>query len=106
VEASRKLIRGHILGLPESMLAPTFIGTWIRDGAIVFDCANQESADWLMSLYGVIRVEDAPLHVLPANELPKHHRMVMHVEEAVLTAEETDKLFDRRNTGLVAGESS
>jgi len=45
VGVSRKLIRGHILGLPESPYntGPTFTGTWVRDGTIVFGCTNQES---------------------------------------------------------------
>jgi len=57
-----------------------------------------------MSLSGVIRVGDAPLRVLPANELPKRHRVIVHVEEADLAVEKTDKLLDRQNTGLTAGE--
>jgi len=29
VEVSRKLIRGHILGLLEGTITPTFVGTWM-----------------------------------------------------------------------------
>jgi len=68
---------------------------WLRDGAIVFGCTNQESVDWLINLFGVIRVEDIPLRVLPANKPPKHHRVVLHVEETDLIAEETVKFLDR-----------
>jgi len=61
-------------------------------------------ADWLISLFGDIRMEDVPLCVMPADKLPKCHWVVVHVEKANLTAEETVKLFDRQNTGLVAKE--
>jgi len=104
VGETRKLIRGCILELPEGTLAPTFTGTWIRNGAIFFGCTNQQSADWLKSLSGKLRVEDSPLRVLSADELFKRHRVVVHVEESDLAAEETIKLLDRQNTGLAAGE--
>jgi len=68
----------------------------------VIGCANQESTDWLKSFSGVIRVKDVPLRVLPADELPNRYRVVVHVEEADLTA--AVKLLDRQNTGLAARE--
>jgi len=53
----------------------------------VFGCANQESVGWLISLSSVIiRVEDAECG---ANQ---HHWMLVHMEEADLTAEEIVKL--------------
>ncbi|KYM93748.1 hypothetical protein ALC62_15651 [Cyphomyrmex costatus] len=91
----RRLVRKHILELPEDGLAPTFTGTWERDGTVIFNCANQQTVDWLKSLSTVIK-----LHVLPAGELPKRHR----VEESDLAVEETIKLLDRQHTGLRARE--
>ncbi|KYN02056.1 hypothetical protein ALC62_07125 [Cyphomyrmex costatus] len=95
---------GHILELPEDGLAPTFTGTWERDGAVIFNCANQQTVDWLKSLSTVIKIGGTALHVLPAGELPKRHRVVVHVEESDLAVEEAIKLLDRQNTGLGARE--
>ncbi|KYN05848.1 hypothetical protein ALC62_03215 [Cyphomyrmex costatus] len=104
VEEIRQLVRRHILELPEDGLAPTFTGTWERDGAVIFNCANQQTVDWLKSLYTEIRIGSTTLHVLPAGELPKLHRVVVHVEESDLAAETAIKLLDRQNTGLGARE--
>lgn len=38
------------------------------------------------------------LHVL--NELPKHHRIVVYVEDPKLSVKEALELFDRQNEGL------
>jgi len=92
----RRLVRGRILSLPDDAPAPTFTSTWEREGALIFCCANQTSADWLQSLSGELKAEGVPLRVLPADELPKRHRVVVHVEEPDLTAEETVKLLDRQ----------
>ncbi|KYM97062.1 hypothetical protein ALC62_12263 [Cyphomyrmex costatus] len=100
----RRLVRKHILELPEDGLAPTFTGTWERDGAVIFNCANQQTVDWLKSLSTVIKIGGTALHVLPAGELPKRHRVVVHVEESDLAVEEAIKLLDRQNTGLGARE--
>jgi len=100
----RRLVRGRILSLPDDAPAPAFTSTWEREGALIFCCANQTSTDWLQSLSGELKVEGVPLRVLPAGELPKRHRVVVHVEEPDLTAEETVKLLDRQNTGLAARE--
>jgi len=91
----RKLVRGRILALPDDASAQTFTGSWERDGAFVFCCANQGSADWLKSLSGEIKIGGVPLRASPADELPKRHRVVVHVEEPDLTVEETIKLLDR-----------
>ncbi|KYN05108.1 hypothetical protein ALC62_04003 [Cyphomyrmex costatus] len=100
----RRLVRKHILELPEDGLAPIFTGTWERDGAVIFNCANQQTVDWLKSLSTVIKIGGTALHVLPAGELPKRHRVVVHVEESDLAVEEAIKLLDRQNTGLGARE--
>jgi len=41
----RKTIRGRILS--EKATAPTFTGSWERDGALTFACANEATRDWL-----------------------------------------------------------
>jgi len=99
----RRLVRGRILALPDDAPAPAFTGSWERDGAIIFCCANQSSAEWLKSLSGE-KLGEVPLRALPADELPKRHRVVVHVEEPDLTVEETIKFLDRQNTGLAARE--
>jgi len=42
VGAARKLVMGRILALPGDAPAAT---SWERDGALIFCCANQSSAD-------------------------------------------------------------
>lgn len=100
----RKKIRGRILELAEGTKAPTFTGSWERDGAMVIACADGWSGDWLKGLASELAVGDAPLRVLPIEELPKRHRLIVHVEEPDLTAQEALKLLDRQNTGLAASE--
>ncbi|KYM93660.1 hypothetical protein ALC62_15739 [Cyphomyrmex costatus] len=100
VKEIRRLVRGHILELPEDGLAPTFTGTWERDGAVIFNCTNQKSVDWLKSLSTEIKIGSTVLRVLPAGELPKCHRVVVHVEELDMAGEEAIKLLDRQNAGL------
>jgi len=100
----RRLVRGRILALPDDAPAPAFTGSWERDGALMFCCANQGSAEWLKSLSGEMKLGETPLRALPADELPRRHRVVVHVEEPDLTIEETIKFLDKQNTGLAAGE--
>lgn len=100
----RKLIRGRIIALQRGTKAPTFTGSWIRVGALVFACANQESADWLKSLSGEINMGNVPLRVLPVDELPKRHRVVVHVEEPDLSVKGALELLDRQNEGLAPGD--
>lgn len=100
----RKLIRGRIIALQRGTKAPTFTGSWLRDGALVFACANQESADWLRGLSGDISTGNVPLRVVPVDELPKRHRVVVHVEEPDLLVKEAIELLDRQNVGLAPGD--
>jgi len=67
----RRLVRGRILALPDNASALAFTGSWERDGALVFCCANQGSADWLKSLSGEMKIGGVPLRALPADELSK-----------------------------------
>jgi hypothetical protein len=41
----KKLIRGRILS-QVGATAPTFMGSWERDGALIFACANEATRDW------------------------------------------------------------
>ena len=100
----RKLVRGRIIALQIGTKAPTFTGSWTRDGALVFACANEESADWLKSLSADLSLGNVPLRVLPADELPKRHRVVVHVEEPDLSVKEAISLLDRQNVGLAPGD--
>jgi len=52
---------------------PAFTGSWERDGALIFCCANQSSTDWLKGLSGDIMLEGVPLRTLPAEEIPKRY---------------------------------
>jgi len=49
-------------------------------------------------------VGENSLRVVPVEELPKRHRVVVHVEEPDLSAEEALRLLGRQNTGLATGD--
>lgn len=100
----RKLIRTRILGLSEDAMAPTFIGTWVTDGALIVSCANKESEEWLRSHSSDWKIRETPLRVLAAGELPKRHRVVIHVEEPDIEVEEALRLLSQQNTGLATRE--
>ncbi|EFN60689.1 hypothetical protein EAG_04856 [Camponotus floridanus] len=86
------MIRGRILELSEGTKAPIFSGFWERDGAFVFRCDDEQSGDWLKSLSSDLKVGRNSLCVVPIDEQPRCHRMVIHVEEPNLSAEETMRL--------------
>lgn len=94
----KKLIRDRILELPEGTKAPTFSGSWERDGALVFTCTDEQSGDWLKNLD--LKFEEGFLRVLPFDELPKRHRVVVHVEEPDVSVEEVLRLLGKQNMGL------
>ncbi|XP_029162919.1 uncharacterized protein LOC114934410 [Nylanderia fulva] len=100
----RKLIRGRIIALQKGTKAPTFTDSWIRDGALIFACANDESANWLKSLFADLRLRNVPLRVLPVDELPKRHRVVVHVQEPDFFVKEAIELLDRQNVSLASGD--
>jgi len=91
----RKMIRGRILELPEGTKAPIFSGSWERDGAFVFVCDDEQSGDWLKSLSSDLKVGGNSLPVVPVDELPRRHRVVVHVEEPDLSAEEAWRRLGR-----------
>ncbi|KAK0159523.1 hypothetical protein PV327_010982 [Microctonus hyperodae] len=69
------------------------------DGASIVSCSNEESGMWLKSLFSENKIGGKTIHVLPPEELPKRHRVVVHVEEDVLAQEATD-LMNRQSPGL------
>lgn len=44
------------------------------------------------------------MHALPADELFKRHRIVVHVRDPKMSIKETLKFLDRQNKGLAASE--
>lgn len=100
----RKLIRERILELPEDTKVPTFSGSWERDGALVFICADEQSGNWLKSLSCDLKLGESSLRVLPLNELPKRYRVVVHVEEPDVSAEEALRLLCKQNAGLATSD--
>lgn len=99
---TRKLIRERILELPENTKAPTFSGSWETDGALVFTCVDEQSGDWLKNLS--LKLGENSLRVLSVDELPKRHRVMVHVEEPDVSAEEALKLLGKQNTGLATND--
>lgn len=100
----RKLIRERILELPEDTKAPTFSGSWERDGALVFTCADEQSGNWLKRLSSDLKLGESSLRVLPLDELPKRHRVVVHVEEPDVSAEEVLRLLCKQNADLATSD--
>jgi len=101
---TRKLIRKRILELPEDTKAPTFSGSWERDGALVFTCVDEQSGDWLKNLSSDLKLGENSLRVLSVDELPKRHRVVVHVEEPDVSAEEALRLLGKQNMGLATND--
>ncbi|KAK0078644.1 hypothetical protein PV326_009224 [Microctonus aethiopoides] len=73
----------------------------IRDGAGVVGCTDEESRIWLKSLFPDNKIGGRLIRVVQPEELPKRHRVVIHVDE-VVSAREVTALMDRQNPGLNA----
>jgi hypothetical protein len=73
----KKLIRGRILS-QVGTTAPTFTGSWERDGALIFACANKATRDWLSQITAETKIGENTLHVMPVDELPERHRVIIH----------------------------
>jgi hypothetical protein len=71
-----------------------------RDGAVIFNCADIETVGWLKSLTTVLTMKEA----VGIDELPKRHRVVVHVEDPKLSVKQIIDLLDRQNEGLTSGE--
>jgi hypothetical protein len=46
----KRSVKGRILDLVKGTKAPIFQGTSDRDGAVIFNCADVETGEWLKSL--------------------------------------------------------
>lgn len=100
-EELREEIEGRILGLTRGTKAPTFKGTSDRDGAVVFNCTDEQSAGWLRSLTAEITLKSgASLRALRVDELPKRHRVVVHVDNPKKPINEIIELIDKQNPGV------
>ncbi|KAK0072647.1 hypothetical protein PV325_011046, partial [Microctonus aethiopoides] len=95
------LLRSQILSLKEGSRASKFEGVWERDGAAVVGCTDEESGMWLKSLFSVNKIGGRLIRVVQPEELPKRHRVVIHVDE-VVSARQATALMDRQNPGLNA----
>lgn len=95
----RKLIRERILS-DRLNRAPSFTGSWERDGAMVFACQDEMSRDWLANAIALFKIGSTSLRVVPTEELPGRHRVVIHAEEPEATAKEIVDLLARQNEGL------
>jgi hypothetical protein len=99
----KESVKGHILDLVMGTKAPIFQGTSDRDGAVIFNCADVETVEWLKSLTTVLTIKEGlQLRAVGVNELPKCHRIVVHVEDPKMSVKETLDLLDRQNKGLAS----
>ncbi|XP_071572498.1 uncharacterized protein [Temnothorax nylanderi] len=94
--------RRSILSIAMGTKAPTFKGTSDRDGAVIFNCTDIETEGWLRSLTSAIDLNGVRLRALRLDELPRRHRVVVHVEDPKMPVKEAIELLDRQNKGLQA----
>jgi hypothetical protein len=100
----KESVKGRILDLVKDTKAPIFQGTSDRDGAVIFNCADVETVEWLKSLTTVLMIKEGVLRAVGVDELPKRHRVVVHVEDPEMSVKETLELLDRQNKGLGTSE--
>jgi hypothetical protein len=101
----KRLVKGRILDLVRGTKAPIFQGTSDRDGTVIFNCADVETVERLKSLTTVLTIQEGlQLRALGVDELPKRHRVVVHVEDRKMSVKETLELLDRQNKGLATSE--
>lgn len=94
-------VEGRILGLARGARAPTFKGTYDRDGAIIFNCTDEQTSIWLKTLTSEFSLKNGTqLRVLRIDELPKRHRVMVHVENPKMPIKDILELLDRQNSGL------
>jgi hypothetical protein len=102
---SKDLVKGRILDLVRGTKAPIFQGTSDRDSAIIFNCADVETVEWLKSLTTVLSIKEGlQLRALGVDELPKCHRVVVHMEDPEMSVKVKLELLDRQNKGLASSE--
>lgn len=96
----KETVRRRILCLAKGTKAPTFRGTSDRDGAVVFNCTDRETEEWLRSLTSELKINGIELRALRVDELPRRHRIVVHVEDPTIPVKEALELLDRQNVGI------
>jgi hypothetical protein len=70
-----------------------FQGTSDRDGAVIFNCADEETVERLRSLMTVFTIKEGlQLCVMGVYELPKSNQVVVHVQNPEMTAKEAIEL--------------
>ena len=78
----KRSVKWRILDLVKGTKAPIFQGTSDRDGAVIFNCADAETVEWLKSLTTVPKIKEGlQLRAVGVDKLPKCHRVVVHVED-------------------------
>ncbi|THK33074.1 putative odorant receptor 98b [Diachasma alloeum] len=97
----RKLLKWAILALPDGAKAPTFDGVWERDGAVVVNCTDEITGNWLKSLFPESKISGHTIHVVSLSERPKKHRVVVHVEDPEITSQEALCFLEKQNKGLM-----
>jgi hypothetical protein len=75
----KRLVKKRVPNLGGGTKAPIFQGTSDRDGAVIFNCADVETVEWLKSLTTVL-------------------------EDPEMSVKETLELLDRQNKGLATSE--
>jgi hypothetical protein len=99
----KESVKGRILDLVMGTKAPIFQGTSDRDGAVICNCADVETVEWLKSLTTVLTIKEGlQLRALGVDELPKRHRVVVHVEDPKMSVKRALDLLDRQNKGLAS----
>lgn len=105
VDSITNLIKLRILSLPNDTKAPTFNNTWTTEGALIFSCTDKQTAEWIANFTSEIILKDnVQVHVLPADELIKCHRIIVHVEDPGISIGQILEFLDKQNKGLAARE--
>lgn len=105
VQRIKKQVRNRILGLAKGAKAPTFRGTYVKDGAVIFNCTNEETGAWLESITPELSLKgEVQVRSLRLEELEKRQRIVVHVEDPTMTVKEALDYLDRQNEGLETEE--
>lgn len=99
----KRLNKGLILDLVKNTKATTYQGISDRDGAVILNCADEETAEWLKTIELSFK-EVLQLRPLEVDELPKTHRVFVHMEDPEMTTKEALELIDKQNKNLASHE--
>ncbi|XP_015127907.1 uncharacterized protein LOC107048951 isoform X3 [Diachasma alloeum] len=100
----KKLLKEAILALPDGVKAPTFDGVWERDGAVVVNCTDKPTENWLKTLFPENKISGHAVHVVSLSELTKKHSIVVYVEDPEITSQEALCFLEKQNKGLMASK--